>query len=556
MFPMTVFRTSTRRQFLTTTTATLAAAAFTPRVTMAEVRSPLATPRDFLPDPLDRAHLHTLAAAAVNAARDAGASYADVRVAERFAVTIVRASGEIEFLAGDDVSDRVTARFEYGVRALVDGKWGFVYGAAPTTDALAAAARGAVQQARVSGQSPKHRVVLAPAPVATGTWTGPCAIDPFTVPFEEQLALLTGWATTGERVPGVARYGGHLEWIQETRVFASTDGTLTTQHVTRAQPFCSVVTNRERSSAQISLPILSVSPTCGGYETVTNPAILDDIVATSHEILRIALLNTIPVEVGRYPIVVDGNTLGSLCAHTLLPALEFDRVLGEEADASGTSMFTPAADFLGSHITPSLTVTTDRALPSVTAAKWDDEGVEVVPRTLIQDGRLVDYLTSRAYAPHLAEWYAKQGKPVKSGGCARAVQADWPVHVHGARVHVAPSTSNVTVDDLIRDVKRGIYVCNADYVMTDQQMSGGVLPGARFYEIRQGKLGQLVGGGSLQFTTRNLWKSLVAVGGSSTLLTTHGETTKGMPWRGVQHHSTAPAALFKGADMVQLTRSA
>src|SRR5688572_4962621 len=78
------------------------------------------SPSDFLPEPLSQHALRTLANAAIDAARSAGARYADVRVAEQHSLVIIAIGGTTlplrVFLAPE---------FMYGVRVFVDGTWAF-----------------------------------------------------------------------------------------------------------------------------------------------------------------------------------------------------------------------------------------------------------------------------------------------------------------------------------------------------------------------------------------------------------------------------------------------
>src|SRR5688500_17633564 len=115
------------------------------------------------------------ASAAVQAALDAGARYADARVVHRRYESMAARNGEIEELA--QVEDA-----GIGVRALVGGSWGFYavpdLSDAAARDAGARAARIAAASGRVPG--PASRLVPAAAP--TASWASPCELDPMAVP--------------------------------------------------------------------------------------------------------------------------------------------------------------------------------------------------------------------------------------------------------------------------------------------------------------------------------------------------------------------------------------
>src|SRR3954463_1465424 len=126
-----------------------------------------------------------IATAAVEAALNAGARYADARAMETRSESIDARNGVVESL---DRSERAGI----GVRALIGSSWGFF--AVP--DLAPAAARRAGEQAaavarastRVSG--PDLR--LAPEAPVAGSWASECVEDPWSVSLAEKGELLVG----------------------------------------------------------------------------------------------------------------------------------------------------------------------------------------------------------------------------------------------------------------------------------------------------------------------------------------------------------------------------
>src|SRR5689334_13112074 len=111
----------TRREFLATTSFAAAgvAAAVFPRFVQA---LPVATLRSaapaaaFLPEPLAVSDLRTLVSRALEVAAASGATYADVRVAEREQIEIT-----VWSTISMDPALTTRMRFDYGIRVLVDG---------------------------------------------------------------------------------------------------------------------------------------------------------------------------------------------------------------------------------------------------------------------------------------------------------------------------------------------------------------------------------------------------------------------------------------------------
>src|SRR5690606_28486321 len=132
------------------------------------------------------------AAAAVQAALDAGASYADARVMHRRIESMDARNGEIEELNQYEDSG-------LGVRALVGSGWGFF--AIPDLSDAAARRAGerAAAIAAASAGVPGPTTGRVPAPVVSGSWASPCEVDPLSVPLSEKGDLLVSVTATMKR---------------------------------------------------------------------------------------------------------------------------------------------------------------------------------------------------------------------------------------------------------------------------------------------------------------------------------------------------------------------
>jgi len=545
-----------RRDFLTTTSGAAAGMVLSARALHAMSER---APRPFvmgmgqtgnvlLPEPIAGTDLHALAAAALDAAKAAGASYADIRVAEQHELE-VRQMGPSTSLLPDV---RINVWFDYGVRALVDGAWAFAGGVVPEPASIAASARQAVSAAKLTaklGRSTSRDFEFTPAPITKGSWTSPIVIDPFSVPIEDQMALI--WATiqSGRRYPGTDAWTG-WQWKRETRAIASTDGMQLTQTLHKAYPYCGVRADRGMHTVSLSLPIGWVT---GGYETMLRPDLQEMMDSTAQDALRLAHLPKRTMDVGRYPAVLDGRTVGAFASRTLGQALELDRVLGEEADASGTSFLAPVNEVLGAQLfSPQLSITADRAVPASVAVKWDDEGVESHAFPVIEQGRVVDYFTSRTTAGALRDWYQQRGMPVTSRGCTLAPRAGQPVVVRQPQMTIAHNPSETSLDDLCRDISRGVVLRQGwgGDVRTDHQCATGMVDSTMMFEIERGRVVRCVQGNMIQFDTRSLWKSMDALGGASTREPNGDMLWKGMPWGESMNGITAPAARFSRLDLI------
>jgi TldD protein len=504
--------------------------------------------RDLLPEAVAPLELEKLALVAMEAAKATGAEYADIRIAEKHVLALK--------LWADPFApvSELQSGLSYGIRVVVNGFAAFTHGSNPTADSVAGKTRDAVEAARghVSEALQSTPFAYERIPVAKGEWSTPIEVDPFGISLEEQVALLNAYQSAATRVrygqPGLR--GTIFQWTREKRVFASSAGSLTTQNLWRSDP--TIWGSGDYGMGAIGLVPRRISAASGGYETVLIPGLQDDIKNITEEAVRLASMPWRTLDVGRYPVVLDGGTMGNVVTSTLGQALELDRVLGYEADASGTSFLSPPLQMLGQQIaSKALNVVAGRTLPSRLAVKWDDDGVEPREYDVIKNGQLVDYHTSAATAGALDEWYRRTGRSNDSRGCAVAPNADHQVLVRTPHLTVLPGDRAMPLDDLCKEANRGILVQNAYRVRTDQQLASGGLFYTQMFEIRDGKVVGQVRGNGIQFSTGKFFKSLKSLGGAETVRSSVAILPKGQPWRHLTQDATAPAALFGEADVIR-----
>ena len=177
-----------RRDFLKAAAAAAAVASLGSRAQAGTLR-----PRPTDSDPF----IDDLALEALNAAKAAGASYADARIG-RYRRQFV-GTRERQVTGVQD-----SESYGIGVRALVAGSWGF----AATSDhdprrSAAGRAQEAVRLAKAARTVQKRPVELAPVAAVKGTWRTPITRDPIDVPIEEKVALLLAANEAALKVPKV-----------------------------------------------------------------------------------------------------------------------------------------------------------------------------------------------------------------------------------------------------------------------------------------------------------------------------------------------------------------
>ncbi|HSA57723.1 MAG TPA: TldD/PmbA family protein [Gemmatimonadaceae bacterium] len=444
---------------------------------------------------------------ALNAARSAGASYADARVGRYLQQFIQTREQQIQTVADTD-------SIGCGVRALVDGTWGFAATREMTKASVAAAAREAAAIAKANRVARDRAVQLAPAPaVPDAAWKNDYQIDPWTVPLEEKVDLLLKANAEGMKAANVKYVFSGMFFRKMERNYANTDGTVTAQTIiqswvpmqfTAVAPDFSDFQNRGNMSA----------PVGRGWEYVTSLDIVANATRWGEEASE--KLKAKPVEVGRYDLVLHPSHLWLTIHESIAHPTELDRVMGYEANYAGTSFAAPPEQFLGKfkYGPEFMNVQGDRSQAGTLARiGYDDEGVQPDEFLIIRNGMLNDYQTTREQASWLKWWYDSQQRPTRSHGCSYADNWSSVQFLRMPNVSLMPGEREVSYEDIIADTPRGIAIVGDGSFSIDQQRYNAQFGGQLFYEIRDGKITGMLKDVAYQMRTPDFWNAMDLIGG-------------------------------------------
>ena len=552
-----------RRNFLKAGASVLGAVALT------TVPRPRPRPRPLLADlgaglepvpPIQDPRLRELAFRGVDAARAAGASYADVRLTySRTRLFTLATTGP----AGDAESMTV------GVRALVDGWWGFASGPVWSSDELARLGREAVYQAKVNALGAPRTVDLAPVTaIPDGHWTMPIVRDPFAVsPFEiNDIMMGIALVWTPAHVRGASFDLWEVDFATEEKAFASSVGSYYTQRTYLTDGSSNVINltwDEKEKKSDTHLDCLT--PAGIGLEYLTADRVpfvrehpLTEMIRRAVEELKEDLLMPVkPVAVGRYDAVFDPHSMATLVAATLGRATQLDRAMGYEANAGGTSYLNEPLHMIGSYQAgaPLLNLTANRSAPGGAATvQWDDEGVTPDAFPLVKDGVLVDFQTTRESAGWLKPYYAKAGKPFRSHGCAAAPKAvDAPL-LHTPNLVLEAGHQAQDFDALVSGLSTGIAIKRARIDIDFQAVTG--LGMGKVYEVKGGKRVAIIDQAAFLFRAPELWKGILALGGPAAARRYGMDSSKGEPAQGTAYSVQAVPATVRQLTLINPYRKA
>jgi TldD protein len=487
---------------------------------------------------------------ALDAAKSAGASYADVRISRNRNQAIFTREQRVQNLVDNET-------FGFGVRVLVDGAWGFAASRDLTREEVARVARQAVTQARANRTTMVRPVTLAPVtPTPDGSWRSPARLDPFEVPIEDKAALLLAANAAALGVQGARFVNSQMFFLREEKTLATTDGTYVVQTIFRAQPSMTVtaVASGDFQTRQSN----DVQPMGKGYEHVLDAKLVENAPRWAEEAVR--KLSAKPVEVGRYDLILHPSHLWLTIHESIAHPTELDRAMGYEANYAGTSFVAPPDKMLGTlkYGPEFMNVQGDRSQPgSLSAVGWDDEGVRPEEFLIIKNGVFNDYQTTREQAPWLEWWYSRQNRETRSHGCSYAQSWADVQFQRMPNVSLLPGEQNHSWEDLIAATDRGIAIVGEGSFSIDQQRYNAQFGGQVFYEIRGGKIVGMLKDVAYQLRTPEFWNSMDMIGGrDSYMLGGAFNDGKGQPSQSnAVSHGCVPAR-FKNVNVINTGRQA
>ncbi|MDP9224160.1 MAG: TldD/PmbA family protein, partial [Actinomycetota bacterium] len=437
-----------------------------------------------------------LVIAALDAAVASGASYGDVRAVETLSESLAVRGPQVEEL------DR-SSSLGFGVRVLVDGAWGYAASAGLSAGEVQRVASTAVAVAKASATARSKPIELVPEPRHVQSWSSPLAKDPFAVPAEEKIALLTSATEEMERVRGVRLARGTMDLLSQKVWFASSEGSVLDQTIVQVGAGIEATSVSDGTMQQRSYPgSFRGHFEAGGYEVIERMELAAHAQETAEQ--AVALLSAEPCPGDVTTLVLDGHQVMLQVHESVGHPTELDRVLGMEAAFAGTS-FVRISDVsnlrYGSEI---VNITSDATIPGgLGTYAYDDEGVAAQRVDLVEAGILVGFQTSRETA-------AAVGAERSNGTMRADGWENFPL-IRMTNVNLLPGEG--TLEDLIADVDSGVFMeTNKSWSIDDKRKNFqfGCEIG---WEIKNGRRGRMLKDPRYTGITPIFWASCDAIAG-------------------------------------------
>jgi TldD protein len=432
---------------------------------------------------------------AVEAARRAGAGYADARLVKEESESLTVRNQEMEGI------DRSTSD-GVGIRVLVDGYWGFAANARTTSEDITQTAQLAVEVARAASRLPRDPIRLADVEPATAEWSSSVERDPFEVPLSEKVELLMDASGKMQAVKGVDFAEAGIDLYRRRTAFASSEGAAIEQTITNCGGGIEATAISEGEMQRRSFPnSFRGHLTAAGWEHVAELGLVENAERTGREAVELLSAEECPSEFTT--VVLDSGQVELQVHESVGHPVELDRVLGMEESYAGSSFVKPSDRGKLRYASDLVSITADASTPGgLGTFGYDDEGVPAQRVPIIVDGIFQNFLSSRETAPVIGE---------RSSGAMRADGwANLPL-IRMTNINLEPREG--TLDDIVADTKDGyLFSTNQSWSIDDHRVNFQF--GCEVaWRIRNGELQEMYRNPNYTGITTELWGSCDAIGG-------------------------------------------
>ncbi len=419
--------------------------------------------------------------------------YADIRVVRRQNEEIEVKNGMVEALLNDE-------DFGFGMRILCQGAWGFACSSKGTKNEMEAVFRKALKIAKASSKAKGKGILFSSAAPAVDRYQTPIATDPFHISLETKLDLLLKAEEIIRRNTKVRISEAFMGSYKTEKIFASTGGSYIEQEIVECGAGISG-TAIEGGEVQVrSYPnSFRGNFATKGFEWIESLSLQDHAEKVAEEAEQLLSAKPCPSKVTT--LILDSSQLALQIHESIGHPIELDRILGTEASYAGTSFLNPEMVGQFRYGSELVNIVADATFPGgLGTFGYDDEGIKAQRVPIISQGILVNLLTSKETA-HLL------GK--KSNGTMRADGWNRIPLIRMTNINLEPG--EWTLEEMINDTEEGLLLStNRSWSIDDKRINfqfGSEIG----WEIKGGRLGEMVKNPTYTGVTPQFWNSCDAI---------------------------------------------
>mgnify|MGYP005725295205 CR=1 FL=1 len=432
----------------------------------------------------------------IDIANSRGAKAADVRIVSNKNEEIQVRNGVPVRLSSIDIQG-------VGVNVCLDDGWGFACSYKLDKPSLEKVVARAFEVAESSAALNPRMFSRARESVHIDSWKQPIRQDPFRVPLEEKLHFFEKIQEECFKVKGVKTVLGEMGFQMREQYFGNLEGSRIYQKNCSSGCGYVVIASNGKDIQVRSYPnSFGGQWEAAGFELMLHWPWIENAGRVSEE--AVALLTAPACPPQTCDVILDSSQLAIQLHQTCGQPAELDRILGYEANFSGTSFLDLEHRSNLAFGNETLNVFTDPGAKNSSGAGgyvYDDEGVPAHRTDLIKDGVFTSFMTSRNTAPLIDN--------EKSTGHARASNWNRIPIIRMTNINIAPGDKSL--DELIEDTKNGVLLeTNKSWSIDDHRhnFQFGTEIG---WEIRNGKRGRMLKNPVYQGAALEFWRSCDAV---------------------------------------------
>ena len=391
--------------------------------------------------------------------------FADIRIQKGYGSSITIQNGRPEQINYDK-------DMGVGIRALIDGAWGFVSIVGFNVDEIEKALNKAMKIAKATAVKTKEKGVMPDEFVFEGIYEVKFKRDPRDISIEEKYAVVEEFEKTTRTYSDkiVSTNASMKNWFQR-ELIVNNVGTKVINEYSNLNILC-MATSREGDTMQ---NVYTSMGTTNGWEEIEKYDVVNK--GTDLGKRAVKLLEAQKPPSGKMDILMDQSLVGVYVHESFGHAEEADSVLAKDSILEGKM-----GSKLGSDL---INIYDDPTIPGLRGSYcYDSEGTKTKKRQLVKEGIQIGFL-------HSLETAAKMN--TEPNGAARAMNFNHRPVVRMGNTYI--DKGELSFEELLELVKNGVYLENS---------YGGYVDTAKgeFYFSAQG--GHLIENGELTQPIQNV----------------------------------------------------
>ena len=358
-------------------------------------------------------------------AGELGVEFIDVRTQKRYYELIVLDNGVVRDLI-------ITSSLGAGVRVITNGSTGYSSTSIVTRESIREAVFRAYKVAKASKPLSLH-VELYKRSTTRDRVTSQYSVDPESIDYAEKIQLLRDMYSVARSVQEISSVILRFGYERDYRVYASSLGDYV-EVGSRMIGVSSILTARVEGVYET---LYDQESAVAGWEFTKSINWSDWVFERSKLVLEAARAQH--AKPGKYDIILDNDMVGLLLHEAFGHATEGDLVMSGSSVLHGRTGEKIASDLV--------TVVDNGVIKDGAFIPYDDEGTPKRKVYTVRNGVLTGYLHSLSTAATLN---------CEPTGNARVMGFEHPLLVRQTNTYMEPG--DWSIEDLIRDTKRGLYV--------------------------------------------------------------------------------------------------